>query len=334
MSEKRRKSALFSRTWISDKEFFESNQLTDEEWINFDSWRSSSLSCTYQVSNKGRVRKQGGPIIHGSISFDGYHEVGLCSGVYVRVHRLVLTLFAGGPPADMVNPTVQHINHDKLDNRIENLCWMPAFDNNQEGHGCKCKIIDAAGEHVFGSQKIASKYIGRYQDYISECIRRGYKLTAKDGSEPQVFTEVEGNWVQYVRSVPGNRTWCKLEIDGQIHDFESYQACSRFLGEPESYVQNMILNSWPISPKIAHKFYMFDRNLQEYVEYKPTKQKLKNFATKCQLTLSSGEQKVFASIQATALYLNRDPEWLRLAIRDNKVIRDSNGQVVSVLRLN
>ena len=44
---------------------------------------------------------------------------------------------------------------------------MSAFDNNQDGHGRRVKLIE----------KVASEFIGRYEDYISECIREGYKIT-------------------------------------------------------------------------------------------------------------------------------------------------------------
>ena len=101
MSEKKRKSAIFTRTWISDQEFLSASELPGEEWKQFDHFRGAQFSSLYEVSNKGRVRRVGQPVLKGSISFDGYYEVGLTqrggSQRNVRVHQLVLSMFTGEP---------------------------------------------------------------------------------------------------------------------------------------------------------------------------------------------------------------------------------------------
>ena len=131
-----RKNVEHNRSWITNTAFFSDSNLPGEEWREFKEYSNHMLNHSYMISNKGRIRNSKGDLIRGSISFDGYHEV-MVDNVPVRVHRAVLLIFQGGPPEDMESPTVQHINHDKLDNRIENLCWMSAFDNNQEGHGVR-----------------------------------------------------------------------------------------------------------------------------------------------------------------------------------------------------
>lgn len=328
------------RLWIPDDEFYNSIQLDGEEWIDFDEFRGKKLKYTHQVSNKGRIRKKGStkPLL-GTLTFDGYHEVNIYlegsnsenqKGINIRVHSAVLTLFQGPPPAEMVQPTVQHLNHDKLDNRIENLCWMSAFDNNQEGHGRRTKVIDKLGEHLFNSQKVASTYIGRYDDYIAECINCGYKVTTKDGEAVEVYTEVEGVWTKYIRPVPGNRTWCRLVKDGQTFDFESYQECDRFLGKPSGYTADVVKNSWPVLLKEDHKFFIFNKDISDYVEYVPTKQRLKHFARRCVVTDFDGKIYHFSSISAASKFLGRDSEYVRLAVRDNKTVKDCKGNIVNV----
>ena len=89
----------------------------------------------YEVSSIGRVRKKayekvrggqtlirGGYIMTQTVN-KGYHNVGLRNGlteVMCRVHRLVALAFIPNPDN---KPTVDHINRNKTDNRIENLRW-------------------------------------------------------------------------------------------------------------------------------------------------------------------------------------------------------------------
>lgn len=326
------------RLWISDEEFYNIRELDGEEWKDFDKFQGQEITCKYQVSNKGRIRnKESNKIIIGIIDSDGYHTANLYvqytnsnyrNSIYVRIHSLVLTLFQSPPPSNMVQPTVQHLNHDKLDNRIENLCWMSAFDNNQEGHGVRTKVVDSKGEHLFNSQKVASTYIGRYADYIAECINCGYRITSKSGEAVEVYTEKNNEWVKYSRPVPGNRTWCRLVKDGETFNFESYQECDNFLGKSPGYTTYIVSNSWPLLEG-DYKFFIFDKVSGSYKEYVPTSKRLKHFARRCVVTNNS-EVHNFPSISAAAKFLGRDSEYVRLAVRDNKTVKDCNGNIVNV----
>lgn len=328
------------RLWISDEEFYNIRELDGEEWKDLYSYRGCELKYIYQVSNKGRIRKKGyNKLLVGAITFDGYHEVIVYTecvnstekqSFTVRVHSLVLTLFQGPPPAEMVQPTVQHLNHDKLDNRIENLCWMSAFNNNQEGHGVRTKVVDSSGEHLFNSQKVASIYIGRYADYIAECINCGYRITSKGGEAVEVYTEKNNEWVKYSRPVPGNRTWCRLVKGDQVFDFESYQECDKFLRKPLGYVADAVRNSWPLVFDEEYNFFIFDSSTGVYFEYTPTKKRLKHFARRCAVTDTDGSVHNFPSISAAAKFLGRTSEYVRLAVRDNKTVKDYNGNIVNV----
>lgn len=65
---------------------------------------------------------------------DGYLKVILSGGsrankVCVRVHKLILLTFKGNPPKDMIDPTVNHIDHNIKNNHIDNLEWMERVDN-------------------------------------------------------------------------------------------------------------------------------------------------------------------------------------------------------------
>lgn len=324
-----RKNVEHNRSWITNTAFFSDSNLPGEEWREFKEYSNHMLNHSYMISNKGRIRNSKGDLIRGSISFDGYHEV-MVDNVPVRVHRAVLLIFQGGPPEDMESPTVQHINHDKLDNRIENLCWMSAFDNNQEGHGVRCKIVDKYGEHIFPSQKFASKYIGRHDDYISEGIGCNYKMTTAQGDAFEVYTEVEGRWVKYQRRMPNNRRWCRLIKADRTIDFDSYWQCDKFLGKPSGYTQSVIANSWPLLDDQDYKFYTYDKEVCDYVEYKPTRLRTKRFARRCRIIDSSGEEHLFSSISAAGRYLGRSGEALSSQVKRGATIKDRSGDTVEV----
>jgi hypothetical protein len=80
----------------------------------------------YEISEEGNIRnKKSLKILSQSLSSKGYYQINIANKSR-RVHRLLAETFINNPN---LLETVNHINGDKLDNRLENLEWMSRSDN-------------------------------------------------------------------------------------------------------------------------------------------------------------------------------------------------------------
>lgn len=91
-----------------------------------------------------------------------------------RIHRLMIETYGKEPPKDMKNPTVDHINGNKLDNHIDNLQWLSNEDNAYK-----------SAKNRIGSYKVQSKndeifIVENLNDWCRKnnldphCLRRTY----------------------------------------------------------------------------------------------------------------------------------------------------------------
>lgn len=83
----------------------------------------------YQINKAGEVRSYGAnkhnKILKPAVTHDGYLFVN-CNGKSKRIHRIVGLAFIPNPHN---LETIDHINNNPADNRVENLRWMTRADN-------------------------------------------------------------------------------------------------------------------------------------------------------------------------------------------------------------
>jgi hypothetical protein len=140
-----------------------------------------NIEYDYEVSTLGNVRNvDTSRILKQKDNGNGYLKVGLYKngkGKNFKVHRLVAIMFIPNPNN---YDTVDHINHNKHDNRVENLRWLPLKENQSDGgkvtgqkYAKKVKCINQKTKEVkvFDSIQQASKETGLNQANIVSCCK-------------------------------------------------------------------------------------------------------------------------------------------------------------------
>ena len=95
------------------------------------------LDCqrdTYYVSLDGEIySKAKKRVLHPTADKDGYlyQIMKRNNGKHMKISvaKIILTTFQGTPPKDMIDPTTEHINSQRTDNRIDNLTWLERSEN-------------------------------------------------------------------------------------------------------------------------------------------------------------------------------------------------------------
>ena len=91
-------------------------------------WRPSPRFPCYEASSAGRIRNvKTGRILRPAPMPSGYLHVSLSQHT-VTAHTVILEAFRGPRPAGC---QASHLDGDRTNNRIENLIWETALENNR-----------------------------------------------------------------------------------------------------------------------------------------------------------------------------------------------------------
>lgn len=110
--------------------------------LDIERWRFNEQAQLY-VSNKGRVRRKNGTLIEFKVRRDnGYISIYTKESGFWSVHQLVAQTWI--PNSDPTKNTVDHLDHNKRNNRVDNLEWCSVNENRARAERDLCYDPDEA----------------------------------------------------------------------------------------------------------------------------------------------------------------------------------------------
>lgn len=203
--------------WVDVGKYLSLEDLEGEEWKHLTMWKGRTLKDYYFISNLGRLKSL--CLLHQPRILPGTNDV--TTGGYIHTfvrtednhqisfsyHQAVCCYFVGPPPSSILHPVVDHKDSNKHNNRASNLQWLSRTQNTvkslEEG---KCEIFLNNGgwnrqrcliaefpDQLFNSITEASRFIGRGDWYINECIKQNRPI--KHGLTKEILhvTYIEGS---------------------------------------------------------------------------------------------------------------------------------------------
>ncbi len=95
----------------------------------------------YKVFSNGKIySKTKHRFLKPSLNKYGYLYHSHFHNKCMTVHQIIARIFIGEPPKNMVDPTIDHIDHNRLNNDVSNLRWLERSEN------AKATLIKQIGE--------------------------------------------------------------------------------------------------------------------------------------------------------------------------------------------
>jgi hypothetical protein len=164
-------------------------------------WKDIEEFPGYQVSNYGRVIGKTGKILKGFIS-KGYMYMGYRVNGKKKsrlIHRSLAIAFIPNPKN---KPTVNHINGNKLDNRVENLEWATYKEQTKHAdeNGLRIKVNEILrNKFELDKKKIICIETGVMYNSLAEAsIRTGFDKANISKSALNLRNTTNGfHWIYY-----------------------------------------------------------------------------------------------------------------------------------------
>jgi len=118
--------------------------MTDDE---IDGWEDLVVDYDYEIWCRypHPIRRKGSDkLVKESIEEDGYVHCSLNNKRYMK-HRIIAYQWLPNNEPD-TKPYIDHINHDRTDNRIQNLRWCSASENNMNKTGSRGGVFEYVDE--------------------------------------------------------------------------------------------------------------------------------------------------------------------------------------------
>lgn len=143
-------------------------------------WKSIEFDNRYQISTFGNIRRlttTGQKLINGSIGNRGYKYIQLQregKRINLLIHQLVAKAFIPNPEN---KPDIDHIDRNKLNNRVDNLRWCFHKENMQNVvHSNKYGLNGVRFNNQTKKWQVSKKNQHFYFDNLEESIQKRNEL--------------------------------------------------------------------------------------------------------------------------------------------------------------
>lgn len=130
ISELKKKLISITQTQSNSKRKYKKSVIVKCEPLKDEIWKENSEYPNYLFSNLGRIKEKENNNLVKEYCYDGYQMIYIINKDLIKrkikKHRLIAETFIENP---LNLPEVDHIDTDKLNNKISNLRWTWALEN-------------------------------------------------------------------------------------------------------------------------------------------------------------------------------------------------------------
>lgn len=181
--------------------------------FEFEHWKWNNDYNMY-VSNLGNLKNAFGEVIKPKVGENGYMVISNCYGKWIGIHRLVMSTFK--PISNKDTMTVDHLDHNKRNNKLSNLEWVTQKENLERANNdiaAKDDIVNLyASEKVrcFGCNLPAK--VMKLEEAVEFIIKRnpkGFPSANKGRMMKQIWECAQKNGSAY------SLTWTVVEEENE-----------------------------------------------------------------------------------------------------------------------